>query len=124
MTPARILFHRVARLRPDCVDRYLELHSSPPPELLAAISEIAVENYRIWRYGLTLFATFEYKGTDFESSMINFSTNAVVQEWDSLCRPCLEPFDDNGNLWLEVEPIFDMSAAGADIARVGVEGRT
>ncbi|MET3904703.1 L-rhamnose mutarotase [Paenarthrobacter sp. 4246] len=43
------------RLKPGTEDRYADAHAHIPPELVAALKEAGVKNWRIWRSGLDLF---------------------------------------------------------------------
>ncbi|WGM20117.1 L-rhamnose mutarotase [Paenarthrobacter sp. OM7] len=43
------------KLKPGTADEYADAHAHIPPELVAALKEAGVKNWRIWRSGLDLF---------------------------------------------------------------------
>lgn len=43
------------KLKPGTEDEYADAHAHIPPELVAALKEAGVKNWRIWRSGLDLF---------------------------------------------------------------------
>ncbi|MET4542541.1 L-rhamnose mutarotase [Arthrobacter bambusae] len=43
------------KLKPGTEDEYADAHAHIPPELVVALKEAGVKNWRIWRSGLDLF---------------------------------------------------------------------
>lgn len=43
------------KLKPGTADEYADAHGHIPPELVAALKEAGVKNWRIWQSGLDLF---------------------------------------------------------------------
>ena len=51
-------------LRPEHFEAYKEYHAAVWPEVLAMIESCNIRNYTIYHHDGTLFASYEYHGTD------------------------------------------------------------
>ena len=83
-------FGQHARLKPECVEQYKQLHAASWPKVLATISECNIQNYSIFLKGRDLFAYFEYVGSDYDADMAKMAADPVTQEWWTHTKPCFE----------------------------------
>jgi len=82
----------VARLKPEKVASYIELHAATWPSVLARIKDCNLENYSIFHKELPggehwLFSYVEYVGDDFEADMARMAADPEVQRWWAECKP-------------------------------------
>ncbi len=101
-------FGQVIGLKPDAIDEYERLHESVWPSVLATIAACNIKNYSIFRFGTTLFAYFEYVGTDFAADMAKMAADGETQAWWQLTSPLQSPFDGRapGEWWLRLPEVF------------------
>jgi L-rhamnose mutarotase len=95
-------------LRPDALDEYDRLHAAVWPEVLATIARCNISNYTIFRLGATLFAYFEYSGTDFGHDMARMAADPKTQAWWRLTEPLQIPRPDRvaGEWWSRMTEVF------------------
>ena len=103
-----VRYGQIIGLKPDAVARYEELHAAAWPEVLATIKACNIRNYSIFRRDLTLFAYFEYHGTDFAADMAKMAADPKTQEWWKLCGPMQRPLETRtkGDWWASMEEVF------------------
>jgi L-rhamnose mutarotase len=101
-------YGQVIGLKPDAVARYEALHADVWPEVLATIARCNIRNYSIFRRGTTLFAYFEYTGTNFALDMATMGADPKTQEWWKLTEPLQEPCASRepGEWWANATEIF------------------
>ena len=83
------------------------------PGVLQKIAECNIQNYNIFLYGDTLFAYFEYVGTDFDADMQRMADDPTTQEWWRQTSPLQErlPGTPEGEQWLTLPEIFHFSGS-------------
>jgi L-rhamnose mutarotase len=76
--------------------------------VLATIARCNIRNYSIFRHDTTLFAYFEYAGTDFAHDMATMGADPKTQEWWALTDPLQEPCASHepGEWWAAASEIF------------------
>jgi L-rhamnose mutarotase len=101
-------YGQVIDLAPGAVARYDELHAAVWPEVLATIARCNIRNYSIFRRGLTLFAYFEYVGTDFARDMAAMAADPKTQAWWKLTAPLQIPREPRGDgeWWADMTEVF------------------
>ncbi len=101
-------FGQIIRLKPEKLDTYLELHRHPWPCVLEMIYKCNIRNYSIFIYNQdTLFAYFEYIGSDFQADMQKMANDECTQKWWAETAPCQESLSNNpGEWWLNLEEVF------------------
>jgi len=100
--------HQVVRVKPECLEKYIELHKSVWEGVLATQDKCNMQNYSIaYRDGF-LFSYFEYTGNDYDADMEKMAADPVTQEWWSVCRPCLTPVESEteSDCWADMEEVF------------------
>ncbi|MGD0473173.1 MAG: L-rhamnose mutarotase [Candidatus Velthaea sp.] len=101
-------YGQVIGLKPEAVARYDELHAAVWPQVLATIVRCNIRNYSIFRLGTTLFAYFEYVGTDFARDMAVMADDVKTQEWWALTAPLQVPCETRapGHWWADMTEVF------------------
>jgi L-rhamnose mutarotase len=93
-----------ARLRPESVETYLALHRNPDPAILAALPAAGHRDYRIFRQGTLLVASFTYAGDDLAGERARLRARPDLQDWMARTAACQEAPD--GQVWTEMQEIF------------------
>ncbi len=103
----------VTKVKPEKLDKYVELHAAAWPGVLAKNSECNLRNYSIFLKTLPngehwLFAYVEYTGDDLEADMAGMAADEEIQRWWDECKPCLEPVEElpPGEVWAPMQPVF------------------
>jgi L-rhamnose mutarotase len=101
-------YGQIIGLKPDAIARYEELHAAVWPEVLATIARCNIRNYSIFRLGTTLFAYFEYTGTDFARDMAIMAADPKTREWWALTEPLQEPSElrEPSEWWARMTEVF------------------
>lgn len=101
-------FGQMIRLKPKRIEEYKKLHASVWPTVTMAIAKSNIKNYSIYLKDETLFAFFEYHGSEFDNDMEEMANNPVIQKWWDACKPCMIPIDtrEEGEWWANMEEIF------------------
>jgi L-rhamnose mutarotase len=101
-------YGQVIGVRPEYLEEYERLHRTVWPEVMATIHECSVRNYSIFRHGDTLFAYFEYVGSDFEADMARMAADPKTREWWDVCKPMQEPVPERqpGEWWHTLPEVF------------------
>ncbi|RKN43936.1 L-rhamnose mutarotase [Streptomyces hoynatensis] len=100
----------VIHLRPEKEEEYRRLHREVWPEVLATLSRAHITNYSIFLHGDTLFAYYEYTGTDYEADMATIAADEPTRRWWELTDPCQRPVEGaaEGERWVEIEEVFHL----------------
>ena len=103
--------HRYAQLigvRPEAIAEYEALHAAVWPDVLATIAACNIRNYSIFRFETTLFAYFEYVGTDFTADMATMAADPQTQAWWKLTGPLQVPLEGRvpGQWWTVMPEVF------------------
>jgi L-rhamnose mutarotase len=93
-----------ARLKPDGVAAYLALHRAPDPTVLAALPAAGHRDYRIFRQGTLLVASFDYAGDDLAAERASLRARPDLAGWMARTAACQE--SEDGRVWTEMEEIF------------------
>lgn len=83
---------QIVRLRPGKREEYLRLHAAVWPQVEDTLRAHHVRGYTIFLVEDTLFATYEYTGTDHAADMAGVAADPVTQEWWRHTDPCQEPW--------------------------------
>jgi L-rhamnose mutarotase len=101
-------FGQVLRVRPEHEAEYIRYHREVWVEVLQSIKDCNIRNYSIFLRDHTLFAYFEYTGSDFEEDMRKMAADPKTQEWWAIMEPMQEPLPDRkpGEWWSGMEEVF------------------
>ena len=101
-------YGQVLRVRPDREEEYIRYHAEVWPEVLKRISACHIRNYSIYLRDHTLFAYFEYTGTDFPADMAKMAADPKTQEWWAIMEPMQDPYPDRkpGEWWSRMDEVF------------------
>ena len=106
-------FGWIGRLKPDMVQKYVDLHASTWPAVLDRNKDCNLQNYSIFHKKLPscehlLFSYVEYTGDSFEADMERMAADPEVQRWWAECKPCFEQIEDlpPGEVWASMESVF------------------
>ena len=84
------------RLKPGAAQDYADAHAAIPAELVAALKNAGVRNWRIWRSGQELFHVVEVD--DYKAMRRELAGNPVNIAWQARMAELLEIEDDySGN---------------------------
>lgn len=83
------------RIKPGTEEEYERRHQAVWPELLAAIREVGIRNYSIYRRGQDLFAYMEVE--DYERAMADLGSREVTKRWQEYMAPLFETAVDVGS---------------------------
>jgi L-rhamnose mutarotase len=80
---------QIIQVRPDQIERYVEIHAAVWPEVLATIAACNIKNYSIFlrQPENLLFAYFEYHGTDYAADQAKMAADPKTQEWWAITAP-------------------------------------
>jgi L-rhamnose mutarotase len=98
----------VIGLKPEAEEEYRKYHGAVWPGVLAAIAACHIRNYSIFLHDHTLFAYFEYHGSDYAADMAKMAADKTTQEWWAIMEPMQSPLPDRkpGAWWTEMEEVF------------------
>jgi L-rhamnose mutarotase len=100
----------VIGLKPEAEEKYREYHAAVWPGVLETISKCKIRNYSIFLKDHTLYAYFEYHGTDYAADMARMAADKTTQEWWAIMEPMQSP-DPNrkaGEWWSPMEEVFHL----------------
>ena len=99
----------VIKLRPEHLDRYLELHSDTYPGVRDLLIRYHLENFSIFLHRISddyfEFGYYEYTGTDFASDMAALAAEERNIEWLRICDPMQMPLEGQ-NGWATMQQIY------------------
>ncbi|MFN4203397.1 MAG: L-rhamnose mutarotase [Tabrizicola sp.] len=78
----------VLEVRPGYEDEYRKRHDEIWPEMLDALKQAGIQNYNIFRHGLTLFGYFETD--DLEATKASLRTSDVDRRWGEWMAPIMK----------------------------------
>ena len=81
----------VIGLKPETEQKYKEYHAAVWPGVLATISKCNIRNYSIFLRNHTLYAYFEYHGTNYAADMARMAEDKTTQEWWAIMEPMQSP---------------------------------
>jgi len=95
-------------LKPEKLEEYKRLHRAVWPGVLEKITECNIRNYSIFLRDSTLFAYFEYVGSDFTADMAKMAADTTTQQWWKETDPCQHPVASakEGEWWANLDEVF------------------
>ncbi len=101
-------FGQVIGVKPEHIEQYTHYHAAVWPEVLEMITRCNIRNYSIFRKDGTLFAYFEYIGTDFAGDMAKMAADPKTQQWWAVMEPIQDPIATRapGEWWAAMEEVF------------------
>lgn len=101
-------YGQAIKIKPEKLEQYKKLHANPWPEVLQKIKACNIRNYSIFLLEEhTLFAYFEYIGTNFEEDMEKMAADKTTQRWWKETDPCQESLSITpGEWWHNMEELF------------------
>ena len=101
-------FGQTIQLKPEGAEEYVRLHAKTWPGVLVKIKDCNISNYSIFLKDLTLFAYFEYTGSDFAGDMEHMAQDAETQRWWDTVKPLMQPIEtrEPGEFWADMTEIF------------------
>ena len=101
---------QIVQVRPDQIERYVEIHREVWPEVLATIAECNISNYSIFlrQPENLLFAYFEYHGSDYAADQAKMAADPKTQEWWEITNPMQQPLSTSaaGEWWAGADEVF------------------
>ncbi len=103
-----VRYGQIIGIKPGVLEKYKKFHASVWPEVSAMISACNIKNYSIYHKDSTLFAYFEYTGSDFAADMARMAADKKTQEWWDIMMPMQEPVANRaeGEWWSTMEEVF------------------
>ncbi len=101
-------YGQVIRLQPGVKEEYVRYHAKVWPEVLQMIHDCNIRNYSIFLKDDTLYAYFEYIGSDFDADMAKMAADPKTQEWWAIMGPMQQPIETRkeGEWWANMEEVF------------------
>lgn len=101
-------FGQIIGVKPDQLATYKAYHAKVWPEILDMIRQCNIRNYSIYHKDGTLFAYFEYHGSDFARDMAKMAADPKTQEWWKVMMPMQVPVSTRaeGEWWATMEEVF------------------
>jgi L-rhamnose mutarotase len=102
----------VVNVVPELRDEYLRLHADVWPQVEDTLRACNVTNYTIFLLEDTLFAYYEYVGTDHDADMRLIGRDPVTREWWTRTDPCQTAFGrhaSDGERWRAMREIWHLS---------------
>lgn len=85
----------VIRLRPECMEQYLELHAKSNPGVRDLLAKYHLTNFSIFLHKIGSdwyeFGYYEYTGIDYETDLKALANDPRNQEWMEVCDPLQLP---------------------------------
>jgi len=101
-------YGQIIRVRPEKLEEYKRLHAAVWPDVLKMIRQCNIRNYTIFYRDGTLYAYFEYVGTDFDADMARMAADPTTRRWWQHTDPCQTPVETAapGQQWAPMEEVF------------------
>ncbi|WP_299038468.1 L-rhamnose mutarotase [uncultured Pseudokineococcus sp.] len=80
------------RLRPEALEAYDRLHAAVPEDLLAALADAGVRDWRIWRSGRDVFHLVDVE--DYQAMREHLRDHPANVAWQALVTPLQSLVDD------------------------------
>lgn len=106
--PSLKRYGQVLKVRPEKIDEYVRYHAAVWPEVLKTIRDCNIRNYSIFLKDDTLFAYFEYTGSDFKADMARMAADPKTQEWWAIMEPMQVPIPTRSadEWWANMKEVF------------------
>ena len=103
-------FGQVIGIKPEHIAEYERLHAEVWAGVLETITACNIRNYSIYRFQETLFAYFEYHGTDFAADMQKMADDPTTQQWWAICEPMQQELEGRapGEHWANMPEVFHL----------------
>ena len=99
---------QVIGLKPECYEKYKNLHDHIWPHIVERLRERNIRNYTIFYLDGKLTAYFEYVGNDFEADMA-IQEDDIERQWQEQCIAMQSSADGADTIrWLPQEVLFHM----------------
>lgn len=99
-------FGTLTKLKPECIERYIDLHDHIPDEVVQAAHKYGLRNFTIYQLGEYLFSTFDYVGECYEKDMAEKALLPVMQLWSKNCNACFEMMPGQEKYDIVLKEIF------------------
>jgi len=101
-------YGQVIGLNPEKLHEYSKYHKEVWPEVEQKIKECNIRNYSIFHISNSLFAYFEYIGTDFDKDMNLMAEDKMTQKWWKIMKPMQQPLEErkDGEWWASMTEVF------------------
>ena len=101
-------YAQIIQLRSEDEAEYIRYHAQVWPTVLQTIADCGIRNYSIFLRGGTLFAYFEYHGSDYAADMRKMAACKETQRWWSIMDVMQKPMSDaaEGEKWSELREVF------------------
>ena len=99
-------FGMITKLKPECVDQYIDLHNHIPDGVVQAAHKYGLRNYTIYQMGEYLFSSFEYVGDCYEKDMAEKALLPVMQEWSKNCTACFDIIPGQDTIAINLKEMF------------------
>ena len=98
----------IVGLRPEHQQEYLQLHRNVWPGVEDTLRAANITNYSIFLRDGTLFAYYEYVGSDYDADMARIAADPESQRWWQLTDPCQQPLPTArpGEVWVEATEVY------------------
>jgi len=94
------------RLKPGTEEAYADAHSHIPPELVTALKEAGVRNWRIWRSGLDLFHVVDVDNyQEMRHALAHHPANVA---WQARMAELLEVHDDYSGADTGIQRVWEL----------------
>lgn len=103
-------YGQVIKVKQELLEKYIELHANPWPQVNKQIKECNIQNYSIYLIGDILFSYLEYTGDDFDKDMKKMAEDEWTQKWWKETDPCQTPFElaKAGEWWATMEEVYHL----------------
>lgn len=105
----------VVEVKPECMEKYKQLHVDVWPGVLEVLKKSYIQNYSIFikeipEHGIYLFSYFEYVGSNYTFDMAQVGAAPITQKWWDECKPCLRPLKGVSieDCWARMEQVFNL----------------
>jgi L-rhamnose mutarotase len=99
----------VIRLRPGCLEEYLNLHADSNPGVRDLLAKYHLENFSIFLHQIGSewfeFGYYEYSGSDYESDLAALAKEPRNQAWLEVCDPMQLPLE-NETGWALMKQVY------------------
>jgi L-rhamnose mutarotase len=102
----------VVNVRPELREEYLRLHAAVWPQVEETLRACNITNYTIFILEDTLFAYYEYVGTDHAGDLELVGRDPVTREWWTRTDPCQTPFGRDAGAakrWRALEEVWHLA---------------
>lgn len=96
------------KVRPECRDAYLDLHTNADPVVMQAIRDAHHKDYTIFILGNLLVCTFTYTGDDLDADRAKLRARPELQNWMQKTASMQEQFEivQDGNWWSVMDEVL------------------